>query len=171
MSKVLPERIDIARLADSGATIQGLIPVALMARLADQLSSAEGTVQVELVFSREDGREVVHGRVTGQVQLVCQRCLGGVEVPVDVDLDLVRVASEIEAEAMTGTHDPFVAPNRELALADLVEDEVLLALPLVPVHGEDPRCEARAMGKKAGPETRQSPFAALAAMKKKRRNP
>lgn len=166
MSKVLPERIDIARLADSSATLEGSVPVARFVRLADQLASHEGSVEATFGFGREDGREVVSGRIEGRLTLVCQRCLGGVEVPVAVQVDLVRVASAIEAAAVEGNHDPFVAPNREVALAELVEDELILVLPLVPMHQGDAECAARAVVPTGEDRRRDNPFAALAALKK-----
>lgn len=165
MSKVLPERIDIARLADSEATLEGSVPVERFARLADQLASREGAVEATLRFGREDGREVIRGRIAGCLTLVCQRCLGGVEVPVAAQLDLVRVASDAAAAEVEGAHDPFVAPTREVALAELVEDELILALPLVPVHEGDARCAPRTAAVGEDPR-RDNPFAALAALKK-----
>ena len=166
MSKVLPERIDIARLADSEATLEGSVPVARFARLAEQLASREGSVEATFGFGREDGREVVSGRIEGRLTLVCQRCLGGVEVPVVARVDLVRVASDADAEAVEGAHDPFVAPTREVALAELVEDELILALPLVPRHQDDARCAARAVAAPGEDLGRENPFAALASLKK-----
>lgn len=168
MSKVLPERIDIARLADSAATLEGSVPVARFARLADQLASREGSVDATLGFGREDGREVVSGRIEGRLTLVCQRCLGGVEVPVAARVDLVRVASEAAAAEVEGAHDPFVAPTREVALAELVEDELILALPLVPMHEGDARCAPRA-APPGEDQRRESPFAALASLRKQPR--
>ena len=123
MSKVLPERIDIARLADSQAMLDGTVPVVRFTRLVGHLASTAGAVHVTLGFSREDGREVVRGRIQGQLTLVCQRCLGGVDLPVVAEVDLVRVANEIEAGSVIGTHDPVVAPNRELVLAEIEFDE------------------------------------------------
>jgi uncharacterized protein len=168
MSKVLPERIDIARLADSQATLEGSVPVARFARLADQLASREGSVEATFVFGREDGREVVSGRIEGRVTLVCQRCLGSVVVPVVARVDLVRVADDAGADEVEGTHDPFVAPTREVVLTELVEDELILALPLVPMHQGDAGC-APPMPSPGEDHRRESPFAALASMKKKPR--
>lgn len=166
MSKVLPERVDIARLADSSATLEGSVPVARFVRLADQLASREGAVEATFGFAREDGREVVSGRIEGRLMLVCQRCLGGVDVPVVVRVDLVRVASEADAATVEGSHDPFVAPTREVVLAELVEDELILALPLVPMHQGDAACAARAVAPQGEDRRRENPFAALAALKK-----
>jgi uncharacterized protein len=142
------------------------VPIARFARLAGQLASREGSVEATFGFGREDGREVVSGRIEGRLTLVCQRCLGGVEVPVVARVDLVRVASDADAEAVEGTHDPFVAPNREVALAELVEDELILALPLVPMHQGDAGCTARAVAPSDQDRRRDNPFAALASLKK-----
>jgi len=170
MSKVLPERIDIARLADSQATLDGSVPVARFVRLAEQLASREGSVAATFVFGREDGREVVSGRIEGRLTLVCQRCLGGVEVPVVARVDLVRVADDAGAAEVDGAHDPFVAPTREVVLSELIEDELILALPLVPMHQDDAGCTPPGVAPQGGDQRRENPFAALASLKKQPRH-
>jgi uncharacterized protein len=130
------------------------------------LASQEGAVEATFAFGREDGREVVSGRIEGRLTLVCQRCLGGVAVPVAARVDLVRVADAAAAAEVEGTHDPFVAPTREVALTELVEDELILALPLVPMHQGDAGCTPRDVAPQGEDPRRESPFAALAALKK-----
>lgn len=165
MLKVLPERIDIARLADSQATLVGTVPIGRFERLAPQLAETVGTIEVELKFGREDGREVITGRIGGELALVCQRCLGAVRLPVRTTVDLVRVANEADAEAVTGMHEPLVAATREVELAGLVEDELMLAVPIVPVHESDAQCRLFSAVPDE-PSTKVNPFAALAALKK-----
>lgn len=164
MSKVLPERVDIARLADTRASLSGSLPVARFSRLAPQLAGTAGEVSVALGFEREDGREVIRGRIEGELALVCQRCLGAVTVAVVADVDLVRVASDADAEQVDGRHEPFVAATREVELATLVEDELILAVPLVPLHDAGGPCRPATTTDE--PSTRENPFAALASMRK-----
>jgi len=163
MSKVLPERIDIARLADTRATLVGSVPIGRFVRLAPALDETAGAVEVELRFGREDGREVIVGHIEGELALRCQRCLATVRLPVRATVDLARVASE--AETVAGTHEPFVAATREVDLAVLVEDELILAVPLVPLHPDGARCRPASIGR-GGLATNENPFAALAALKK-----
>lgn len=167
MPTALPQRLDLARLADARAVLDVELPLASFERLAPLLARVEGVARAHLEFGRDLGREVVRGHVASELVLTCQRCFGEVRLPVDAGIDLVRVASEAEAEALDDGRDPLVAPNREVLATALVEDELLLALPIVPLHADRRGCglEDEAPTAAAG-EKRQHPFAALAALKK-----
>lgn len=118
MSEGLPGRVDVARLAARAARLSNVTPVTAMHRLADLLVDTAASVESELEFAvDEHSRIMVQGRVRAGLAMTCQRCLG----PVVVDVDS---AFEVEAE------------DDELSLMELVEDEVLLALPIVAVHDE-----------------------------------
>ena len=93
------------------------------------------------------------------MRLKCQRCLGDVDFPLLLDAHLEFAASEAEILAADDDVDRVVA-GRDMNVAALVEEEVILALPMVPKHE---RCQAAA-GAEAG--TAPSAFQALAALKK-----
>ena len=166
MQAALPDRLDLVRLADVGAVLEGEVPITQMSRLAALVSDAQGGVRARLEFGRTDGRETVRGQLAAELTLICQRCLGPVQYPVRAQLDLVRVASEAEAVAEDDGRDPLFAPEREVATTALVEDEILLALPLAPVHADPSDCIGVTID--AGGTTRRNdnPFAVLAALKK-----
>lgn len=170
MPTASPQRLDLARLADARAVLDVELPLAGFERLAPLLARADGVARAHLEFGRDLGREVVRGQVETEFVLICQRCFGEVRWPVSARLDLVRVASEAEAEALDDGRDPLLAPNREVQAAELVEDELLLALPIVAAHAEGEPCGERNMEPEpmAAPaeEKRAHPFAALAALKK-----
>ena len=164
MPTALPQRLDLARLADARAVLDGELPLARLGRLAPLLARADGVVRVHLEFARDLKREVVQGRVESELILTCQRCFGEVEVAVVADVDLIRVADEDDAEALADGRDPLVAPNREVEMATLLEDELLLAMPIVPLHEATADCQRLSASPTTAGEVAH-PFAALAALK------
>jgi uncharacterized protein len=170
MPTALPQRLDLARLADARAVLEGELPLARLGRLVPLLARADGVVRAHLEFARDLKREVVRGRVESELILTCQRCFGEVRVPVSADVDLIRVADEEDAEALADGRDPLVAPNREVETATLLEDELLLALPIVPLHEGSGACERIGAGAPAAAaeDGSRNPFAALAALKPKK---
>jgi uncharacterized protein len=170
MPTALPQRLDLARLADARAVLDGELPLARFGRLAPLLARTDGVVRAHLEFGRELKREVVRGRVECELFLTCQRCFGEVQVPVAADLDLVRVADESDAEDLADGRDPLVAPNRDVDMTTMLEDELLLALPIVPRHADRAGCQQVAAAKAAddAPDDEEHPFAALAALKPKK---
>ena len=140
MARRLPEEIDPYRLARLGQTIRGHLPIASMRRLADVVYNREGEVEVELSFGQsESGEAFVHGRIAGALELVCQRCLDAMPFPYDIKVNLALVGSKPDAERLDTGYEPLVVSDRLLVLSEIVEDELILALPLVPTH-DDGRC-------------------------------
>ena len=79
-----------------------------------------------------------------EIELICQRCLGPLRLPlrVAVSLALIRAESEPEFARLPSQREPLLAAGADLAVADLVEDELLLALPQIPRHRDARECEA-----------------------------
>jgi len=138
MSEPLPVEIDPLTLAERGRELRGAIPVDAFHRLAGWLAATEGELTFELRFGRdEQGRWHVQGHLAGSVALECQRCLGQFALPLDRAFELVLVESEAEAETLPEEVEAVVVGSRRsVHTVDLLEDELILALPLVP------RCEA-----------------------------
>ncbi len=145
--------IDSVKLANAKQTLRGTLPVAGFDRLRDSLWS-EGEVANAGQVDYEVGgdadaraRPVLQLKVSGRVWLQCQRCLGGFEheLAVDTTLRLVPEAS-LEAEHSDDPDEPdCIAASRELDLAALIEDEILLALPAYPRHSvNDSSCRSDA---------------------------
>ena len=134
--------LDIAPLAAAGQRVVVQVPLARLPRLAPLVEDASGDITAELDFSRrEDGALLIRSRVTGTVPLTCQRCLGPMEHAIDTRSGLIVVASE---SAVAGVRDenlePVVATDGQLILADLVEEELLLALPAAAKHENQSAC-------------------------------
>jgi uncharacterized protein len=143
MPRAPADPVEVDRLAAEGATLERDWPAGAFAHLADRLADPEGQVAAALRFHRIDGFAAVQGRVTAGLHLQCQRCLSTFEWPLDTTLKLCFVADDGAAARVPGEYEPALAPGGRAELASLVEDELLLALPLVPVHADPARCAAR----------------------------
>jgi uncharacterized protein len=135
MSSLLPDFADPRRLCSLGKVYEGALPLGQMPRLAPLLTSTEGDAAFVLAFDRDaEGRHIVTVRVEAEVALQCQRCLGSMRTKVAQDAQLAVVSGPDEAERLPEELDPLLAEEGEVRLRDLVEDELLLALPVAPVH-------------------------------------
>ena len=164
----LPHRIDPWRLAAENARLDGALPLAALPRLAALLSSTEGMVRVALVATVDgQGKRYIHGEVSAVVELVCQRCLGRLHMPLLARVSLGLVRSEAEAERLPEDREPLLLTGDEIAVATLVEDELLLALPQIPRHEDLRECAAHGYtlpGDEPPASRPPQPFAALASL-------
>lgn len=171
MSKGLPELIYPLQLARSGRSLQGHIPVARMWRLAETLGSTAGAIAIDLRFRRgEHGCFCIQGTIQGELQLICQRCLEPIPWPANCEVRLGLVSTVMSRERLEPGYEPLVAgEDTPLSLAAMVEDELILALPIVPRHPEQSCSNAVAAEGDAGADldTKKSPFAVLNALKRR----
>ncbi len=130
-------------------------------KLAGALPGTE--MAVEFRFGSAETGVAVETHLEGKVVLICQRCLQSVEVPVISDSMLAVLGTDAAANELPEDREPVVADATRLDLRWLAEEEVLLALPLVPMH--DAACapaevETDAAGDEAPPEgeRRHRPF-------------
>ena len=107
----------------------------------------------------------LEGVVRARARLVCQRCLNAYEQPIESAFRVAFVGSEEETANVPEGYEGVAAPQGRAMLADLVEDELLLALPLVPMHATPEECaaqpEAAAPEETAPTEVVRRPFADL----------
>lgn len=171
-----PLRLDVAALAADGAELTGQWPLAQLGRLADSAlpdetpeAAVQWHVRGELRPVSGGQAEVwLHLQAEVSLALCCQRCLGPVAETVVLDRALRFVSDEQQAAALDAElEDDVLALERVLDLRELVEDELLLALPLVPRHEVCP--EPLPVPDDDLPEEAQAPhpFAALAQLRKK----
>jgi uncharacterized protein len=152
-------------------SFEGALPIAGLRRLAEVLAGTDGVAQYELDFGRDQfGTSYLDVRVQAPLELICQRTLEPFILPVTVDARLGLIRSEREESALPPGSEPLlVAEDGKLSLADVIEDELLLALPLVPVNPDsslpdevvDPGTEASATEGRT-----DNPFAVLRELKK-----
>lgn len=134
MSERLPIHVDPVKFADRGRSMTGALPISACRRLLEWLESDAGDLTVELQFGLDQsGRRILTGRVTGTLRLTCQRCLHGFDLDLDLPVGLVLVESEAEAEMLPDEIDALVVGERaSMHTVDMLEDDLILALPLIP---------------------------------------
>lgn len=156
---------DPFRFAAESRFIEGTTRVAELLRLSDALASAGSMVQWRLdgfITEGVEGSEPrLRLRIEGQLDLCCQRCLSALEWPLRLDtlLQPVRVGQPIAEEELENDEVDAIEIDGELDVLALLEDEILLALPIAPRHQvcDAPRPEVGA--------SKESPFAALASLR------
>jgi len=133
----LPNYAPAATAIQRGAQFNGAILVERLPRLVASLASAAGTLDVRLQAGNEMAPPpFLRGEIRGELQLICQRCLEIFNWPLQAKVDLRLVRSEAEEARWLQDHEPYLIEDDRLPLHEMVEDEVLLALPL------SPRCAA-----------------------------
>ena len=153
--------IDGFDFAGAGGSLRGAWAAGEFARLRALLHDATGSVEYELHGERDElGRHSLDLHVLARLRLTCKRCLEAIDVELreDVTLWLARSQSELDAQPLTAEGLDGIVATKDMAVRDLVEDQLLLALPYAPRH-ED--CAARSSTAPAG---RSTPFAGLRGM-------
>jgi uncharacterized protein len=131
-----PIEVDPWRFCRDAQSWETRSEVAAFPRLAHEFT--QGTLFCRVV-GRVDQRGSLSLQLTvsGEVQLTCQRCLGSMPYKVEVERTLYLARNEAEMERLDALPDSDAIQAGEiLSLVDLVEDEVLLSLPLATMHAE-----------------------------------
>ncbi len=169
MRDKLRRRYQVYKEVSRRGYFEGEIPVADLDRLAellysDESASAPGGIQVNFEFvPNEYGLPMLAGQLSARLELECQRCLGAMDVPLALELRLLIDASEDVVRE--SSLDTLYSDDGYIDVFDVIEDELILAIPLVARH-DDRACNrhwpAEADDTSAVAE---SPFAALGALK------
>ena len=158
--------IDGFEIASAGATQQGVWPLRDFPRLRDMLAADAGEVKYRIRGVRDErGRPSLRLAVSGTLALRCQRCLEPMlfEVNTDEMLVLAATLAEIHAEPGDTNAPDRVVAGKDMSLRDLIEDELILAVPYAPRHES---CSAAGADEVAG-QAKALPFAGLRGLMRK----
>lgn len=172
-----PLRLEVQAFAKEAGQLDGGWPLLQLVRLADSaLDGADASRRdTEVAWSARGEQRAapgtepqtwLHLQARTQVSLECQRCLKPMAVALEIDRSFLFVHGEDAAAQLDAdSEDDVLALTRSFDLRELVEDELLLALPIVPRHKVCPEpLPVRPNDPQA--EERPNPFAALAALKR-----
>ena len=168
-----PTRLDLKTLAHSGSEIAGSDVLSKYERLSQEARGQAADSPIEWsalgeIRSVQTGEDQVWLHVTARVSmpLVCQRCMGPMDVALDVSPSFRFVATEEIALAQDeDAEEDVLVFSREFNLAALIEDELLMALPLIPRHEVCPthvKLSASDAGFDQASVEKTNPFSALA---------
>lgn len=170
-----PRRLDVAAACAGGTALSGDWPLGALDRIVDGGApiATEASVSWAATFELRavpgaGPQQWLHLRVSACVPRECQRCLQAVTLPLTVDRWVRFVADEATAAALDAdSEEDVLVAGRQFDLRALVEDELLLAMPLVPTHETCPEPLLEPAAEQA-PGPQEHPFAALAALKRAR---
>lgn len=143
-STPFPEQVDAGRLFARNGTINAALSFARLTRFTECLDDPEGHVDVSLSFRHdEEGRRRLQGDLQTQARQLCQRCLQPMLLELRCELDVLVLGSEAELQQLPAveaeSRDVIVAEADRLDVIAVIEDELILSLPLVPLH-KDATC-------------------------------
>ncbi|MBT0586440.1 23S rRNA accumulation protein YceD [Alteromonas oceanisediminis] len=174
MQKVkLPQQIDPVKSAVKRSDYVGVIATKDLSRFTEAVSSCSDVVDVTVKFAKDaQGLTFFHGNMATDTTLICQRCNGELAHRLDIEFCFspVQRAEDAELDELPEVYEPVeVNEYGEIDLFQLLEDELILALPIVPLHAEE-QCPVKqndlSFGQIAEEETRKNPFAVLKELKR-----
>jgi uncharacterized protein len=137
MAPGLPDRVDFTQLADDAAVLERVYPLDQMLRLQDVLADSRGSVRARFAFTNvAPGRAGVTVAVEAAPQLVCQRCLEGFTFAVAArsDIEFSIGLGAAQAAETDSQREIYAMEEGRVSLRELAEEELLLALPIAPMH-------------------------------------
>ncbi len=132
----LPVFIDPVSFADKGKKLVGKIKINELSRLSDVLLDTSGEIEIDFSFDREGRVPFIDGKIRASLIAECQSCLKPVVLSINKHFKLGMVYSEEQADRLGSSYDPLFLQDEKISLNELIEDELLLALPDFPKHPE-----------------------------------
>ena len=171
------DHLDVAAFAKANAVLEGEDPLSAFERLSQE---AQASVEGASVAWYAEGEHVpeaagpghlwLHIEADAQVPMVCQRCLGVAHIHLQVERSFRFVKDEATAESMDDeAEEDLLALSKDFNLRELLEDELLMELPLVPMHEECPEAVLMASTDEdfeSASTEKTNPFAVLAGLRK-----
>jgi uncharacterized protein len=131
----LPILINHRRLASDNARLAGIIPLSRFSRFTQMLVDDSGEVAAEVDFRKGHKRKtLVVGAVAATVKVVCQNCMAPANIDINATVRLLIVGSDDELAALAENDDGMVCVEEQVLLVDLLEDELILSMPMVGRH-------------------------------------
>ena len=175
----LPIYIDIRKAFDLESVFEGSCSLERLPRFADCLASLDGEVSGQLQFlTTEAGRRVILGSVAATVEVICQRSLEPLSLQLADAIQLALVESESQIDSLEARWDPWLVDGPRITIASLLEEQLMLCMPLVNYHPDDRCIEALEYQRQREPRegnngnrAAQNPFEVLKVLKENDETP
>lgn len=171
VAKTLPENIILEKWIDSGFFWSGDVLVSELPRLAECVAGEQENrqpIMVTVRLSKNDDVAWLSYQVQGVIYAACQRCLEMMSINVSGEYRIAILKNESQVSAVEGAEYVLIdeldsnGHRKILPLKNMLEDELMLALPLSLKHDD---CEALIQFADEAEEKLDNPFAALASLK------
>ncbi|MBV1879406.1 MAG: DUF177 domain-containing protein [Pseudomonadales bacterium] len=131
----LPALVNHRKLAQDNRQLGGSIALSQFKRLVECLESSTGSVRVDLSFKSGRKRKTqIVGKVNGVVTLLCQRCLAPMQFELNVQIRHFVVPNDDALQTLLEHEDGIVITQDKVMLVDLLEDELIVCLPMASRH-------------------------------------
>jgi uncharacterized protein len=129
---------DLVALAERGAVLEGTIDLVRFGRLKGLLNSAEGSARARIAFRRNhDDMLLMELECEAALELICQHCLDPVRHEVRERVDFAIAETEDSLAVLPEGMESIALNGDRFRPATVIEDELIVSLPLVPRHGDD----------------------------------
>lgn len=130
------------------------MPLQQLSILTADCVGGVGNLEADLQLEMQGRWPVMRGAVKAVVKMTCQRCLEVVEVPLSAQMSLGFSQSEEALAELPDNLEPYLLEEEEALLADVLEQELILAMPIVAYHAE---CKLAEYGQPPEPEVSEKP--------------
>ena len=134
MPKQLPETTNFLKQAERNVTLEGTMPLVKLERLSELLCNNSGELFAKLHFTSGSGYLGLHGRVEASLDLDCQRCMQPMKHDVSGQFNFGLMTSEGYEDKLPPDADPYLLEGDEQSLVEILEDELLLSIPIAATH-------------------------------------
>jgi uncharacterized protein len=170
MSNAMPENLDPWRMVQARRIFEGSLPLAQFARLVGSLAGDEGQVSYNAEFGTDEfGLAYLDLKVEAELPMICQRTLQVFVQPISLKERLGLIAEEAAESSLPEFYEPLLVLDGQLRLKDVIEDELILALPLVALSPGAPLDQVPVTAEpELDVDQPSNPFAVLGQLKKSR---
>jgi len=140
MSPPWSQPLEVDRLSRGEAEIDFDVPLAELPRLKSRIAGLGGSVRGTVRFGRQAGFAVAELSLAGTARLQCQRCMQAMELGIGSTTNVALILAEADAAEVPDELEPVLARLGRISTGELVEEELLLALPIVPLHEAPGEC-------------------------------
>lgn len=167
----LPKKLDPIKSAQKQSSYDGIYYANEMKRYSSAVVAVEAEVPVNVEFLKDaQGLTYFNGKMHSQVQLICQRCNNVFDHSVNAEFCFTPVQGNEESDLLPDAYEPVeVDDHGEVDLFQLIEDELILSLPIVALHSKEDcaiKEEDLQFGKIEPEPLRKNPFAVLKELKR-----
>ena len=138
LNKSLPDELKLFNFAKKEISLSGIYQISDFPKISEIASNKTEDVKVDLSFYLNNNKTpCVDGIIELDIVLACQRCLDDLSIVLKINFNLTFVRHNQESEEIDSHYEIYVIEDEELATHDLISDEILLSIPMVPNHDYD----------------------------------
>jgi len=131
----LPSYVDTRSVFLQQTQIKGIVALERLSRFREGLASDVAKIWVSLDFSvNESGQKLIRGNLSADIDVFCQRCLDPFTINLVDEINLILLSDENEIKRLAADLDPWICTNYRLYLASMIEEQLILSMPIITYH-------------------------------------